>query len=114
VSSPKIELACVGGRGQPAAHAVVLLGEDAQKEAQAEAGRDAIGKELEALLDQVNGTLDDHEKVQFLAVVNEEWTPENGFVTPTNKMKRAKIEEEHEGMLEEWYAAKKKVIWYKY
>ena len=30
VSNPKIELACVGGRGQVAAHAIVLLGEDAK------------------------------------------------------------------------------------
>merc|ERR1711957_734584 len=64
--------------------------------------------------DKVNGTLDDHEKVQFLAIVNEEWLPENGFCTPTNKIKRGKIEEEHESVLEEWYGSKKKVIWYKW
>lgn len=113
VSSPSIELACVGGRGQPAAHAIVLLGEDAKKQAEGD-GKDAIEKEMEALIDRVNGTLDDHEKVQFIAIVNEEWLPENGFVTPTNKIKRGKIEEEHEGVLEEWYGSKKKVIWYKW
>lgn len=113
ISHPKIELACVGGRGQVAAHAIILLGEDAQKAAVA-GEKDAIEKELEELLTKVNGTLDDHEKVQFLAVVNEEWLPENGFVTPTNKIKRSKIEEEHDPFLDEWYGSKKKVIWYKY
>ena len=113
ISHPEIELACVGGRGQVAAHAIVLLGEDAAKDAAA-GKKDAIEKGIEKLLDDVNATLDDHEKVQFIAIVNEEWIPENGFVTPTNKIKRAKIEEEHAGVLDEWYGSKKKVVWYKY
>jgi long-chain acyl-CoA synthetase len=113
ISSPSIELACVGGRGQVAAHAIVLLGEDAK--AKADAGdKDGIEKELTELIDSVNKTLDDHERVAFIAVVNEEWLPENGFVTPTNKIKRGTIEEEHASVLDEWYAAKKKVIWYKF
>ncbi|EJK62881.1 hypothetical protein THAOC_16491 [Thalassiosira oceanica] len=113
ISHPEIELACVGGRGQVAAHAIVLLGEDAKKDAET-GKKDAIEKGIEKLIDDVNATLDDHEKVQFIAVVNEEWIPENGFVTPTNKIKRAKIEEEHAGVLDEWYGSKKKVIWYKW
>jgi long-chain acyl-CoA synthetase len=112
ISHPRIELACVGGRGQPAAHAIVLLGEDAKKEA--ESKKDAIEKELTELIAKVNGGLDDHEKVQFIAVVNEEWLPENGFVTPTNKIKRSKIEDEHAPFLDEWYGSKKKVIWHKW
>lgn len=115
VAHPKIELACVGGRGEPAAHAIVLLGEDAKKEVESgEKGKEAVEKEFEKLIADVNKTLDDHERVQFIAVVNEEWLPENGFVTPTNKIKRAKIEEEHAPLLEGWYASKKKVIWHKY
>ena len=112
ISHPKIELACVGGRGQVAAHVIVLLGEDAKKEA--EGGKDAIEKEMTDLIAKVNSGLDDHEKVQFMAIVNEEWLPENGFCTPTNKIKRSKIEDEHEPFLEEWYESKKKVIWYKW
>jgi len=113
ISHPEIELVCVGGRGQAAAHAIVLLGEDA-KEAAKSGKKEDIEKGLEKLLTDVNAKLDDHERVQFFAVVNEEWLPENGFVTPTNKIKRTKIEEEHAGLLDEWYASKKKVIWYKY
>ena len=115
ISSPSIELACVGGRGQVAAHAIVLLGEDAKNDAQEKwLKKDKIEKELTELIDTVNSKLDDHEKVAFIAVVNEEWLPENGFVTPTNKIKRAKIEEEHASFLDEWYGAKKKVIWHNY
>ena len=113
IAHPRIELACVGGRGQPAAHAIVLLGE-AAKEAVEKGEKDAIEKELTELLVKVNKELDEHEHVQFMAVVNEEWVPENGFVTPTNKIKRAKIEEEHAPFMDEWYGSKKKVIWYKW
>ena len=113
ISSPSIELACVGGRGQVSAHAIVLLGEDAKLAAD-KGETDAIEKELTELIDSVNKTLDDHEKLAFIAVVNEEWLPENGFVTPTNKIKRAKIEEEHDAFLDGWYGQKKKVIWHKF
>eukprot|EP00804_Cyclotella_cryptica_P006738 CCRYP_015697-RA/>CCRYP_015697-RA protein AED:0.11 eAED:0.11 QI:84/1/1/1/0.28/0.25/8/5515/587 len=114
ISHPRVELACVGGRGQPAAHAIVLLGEDATKAVVDGGEKDAIEKEMEELLKKVNDGLDEHEKLQFIAIVNEEWLPENGFVTPTNKIKRSKIEEEHDQFLEEWYASKKKVIWHKW
>ena len=113
ISHPRIELVCVGGRGQPAAHAIVLLGESA-KEAVEKDGTDAIEKELVELLAKVNKELDEHEYVQFMAVVNEEWVPENGFMTPTNKIRRTKIEDEHASLLDGWYASKKKVIWYKW
>jgi long-chain acyl-CoA synthetase len=109
----RIELACVGGRGQPAAHVIVLLGEEAKKAAE-KGEKDAIEKQLTELLAKVNKRLDEHERLQFIAVVNEEWLPEIGFVTPTNKIKRAKIEDEHAPFLDEWYASKKKVIWYKW
>lgn len=113
ISSPSIELACVGGRGQAAAHAIVLLGDDAKIAAQGN-GKDAIEKELTELIEKTNKTLDDHERIQFIAVVNEEWLPENGFVTPTNKIKRSKIEDEHAPFLDEWYASKNKVVWHKW
>jgi len=113
ITHPRIELACVGGRGQPAAHVIILLGEGAKKEAEG-GEKEAIEKELEAHLKKVNEGLDEHEKLQFVAIVNEEWLPENGFVTPTNKIKRAKIEEEHAPFLDEWYGSKKKVVWHKW
>jgi len=113
ISNIRIELACVGGRGHQAANAIVLLGEDAKKEAES-GGKDAIEKELEELIKAVNSGLDDHERVQFIAVVNDVWEPENGFLTPTNKIKRARIEEEYAPFMDEWYNSKKKVIWHKW
>ena len=40
-----------------------------------QSGMKTIEKELEELLKKVNNELDDHEKVQFIAVVNDVWEP---------------------------------------
>lgn len=109
----RIELACVGGTGFPQPHAVIQLSEDAAAKVKADPSeKDVIGKELATLLAEVNPTLDGHEQLQFLAVVSDEWLPENGFLTPTQKIKRGKIEETYKPFNETWYDSKDKVIWH--
>ena len=39
------------------------------------------------------------------------WTVENGFVTPTMKVKRNRIEEVYASNYERWVAQRKKVVW---
>ena len=51
------------------------------------------------------------EQMDFVAVVQDAWTVEKGFVTPTMKVKRNVIEERYGGMLDGWYAKKQPVIW---
>jgi len=107
-----IELACVGGKSQPAPFAILQLSEGPKKKAMAgESEREALGKELEALLKDINPKFDGHERLQFLVVVKDDWLPENGFLTPTQKIKRATIEDTYDPKVETWYDAKKKVIW---
>jgi long-chain acyl-CoA synthetase len=108
-----VELACVGGRSQPAPHAIIQLSEGPKVKADKEAGRAEMGKELLALLSEtVNPQLDQHEQLSFIVVVKDEWLPENGFLTPTQKIKRATIEDAYAPQVEGWYEDKKKVIWY--
>jgi len=59
----------------------------------------------------VNPTLDDHEKLDFLVVVTEQWTVENGLITPTLKVKRPSIEACYAGQFEPWARRKQSVIW---
>ena len=40
----------------------------------------------------VNSSCEDHEQIAQILVVAEEWTIENGFMTPTMKVKRDVIE----------------------
>lgn len=109
---PKVELACVGGSSFPQPHVVIQLS-DAGRAAATAGGekKDALEKELEALIKEVNPTLDQHEQLAFMAIVSDEWLPENGFLTPTQKIKRSKIEETYSPNNETWYGAKKSIIW---
>mmetsp|Transcript_21941 Transcript_21941/g.51870 ORF Transcript_21941/g.51870 Transcript_21941/m.51870 type:complete len:584 (-) Transcript_21941:1187-2938(-) len=111
INHPRVELACVGGSSYPQPHAILQLSEDAKKAAD-NGDKEKIEKELTEHLAAVNKTLDGHEAMDFVAVVKEDWLPENGFLTPTQKIVRRKIEEAYVPNNDEWYGAKKKVIWF--
>ncbi len=110
-ASPRIECVCVGGANQPSTFALVLLSEDARKHIASGGSRDEIGGELTSLMQQVNTTLDPHEQLEFIVVAKETWTIDNGFLTPTMKIKRNVIEKHYEPQVERWYGARKPLIW---
>lgn len=112
ISNCNVELACVGGKSQPQPFAILQLSELPKKKAMTgESERAALGKELEAHLKAINPKFDAHEQLSFVVVVKDDWLPENGFLTPTQKIKRATIEDTYDPKVEGWYAAKQKVIW---
>jgi long-chain acyl-CoA synthetase len=59
----------------------------------------------------VNEALDSHERLACLAVVTTQWTPENGLVTPTLKVKRHSIEAAYAAHYVEWLAHGTPVVW---
>lgn len=105
-----VEQVCVAGAGRPQAHAVVMLSEEARKRAAAGA-REELTRELEDALQKVNAALDKHEQLKLIAVAGEEWTIENGLLTPTLKMRRSAIEELYAPRWDEWYGASQPVVW---
>ncbi len=107
----RIEMACVGGSGQPAAHGLVMLSEEGRKEAADQAGREALAASLAAQLEDINAGLDAHERLQFVAVTTDEWTVENGMLTPTLKLKRRSVEERYGANVDAWYGERQPVIW---
>jgi long-chain acyl-CoA synthetase len=64
-------------------------------------------------LAHVNAKLEPHEKLDCVAVITTPWTPENGFVTPTLKVKRMRIEEAYASHYNEWLAQRTPVVWCK-
>ena len=56
--------------------------------------------------------LDPHEQLDCLVVVTEPWTVDNGFITPTFKVKRNRIEEMYAPRYERWAGAHKPIVWY--
>ncbi len=107
---PLVEAVCVTGPARPQPYALVMLGAEAWKHAQA-GGRSEIAASLEAHLLAVNAGGDAHEALAFFAVVRDEWRIDNGFLTPTLKVKRAAIESTYEGEVDAWYSTGRPIVW---
>ena len=45
-------------------------------------------------------------------VVAEPWSVENGFITPTFKVKRNRIEEAYAPLFERWTGSRRPVVWH--
>lgn len=108
---PLIEMSMVSGLGQPAAYAMVVLAEDVRPKQKDPAFRKEVEAQLAQLLSDVNAELVNHEKLQMIVIAKEPWTIENGFLTPTMKIRRARIEDNVSVKVEEWYSGKGKVLW---
>jgi long-chain acyl-CoA synthetase len=106
-----IEQSCVSGVGHPQPYATVLLAEDVAANAADPASRERITTALEALLVRINEQVAGYERLQFIAVAKEPWLIENGFLTPTMKIKRGVLEETYAPHLDSWYEAQKPVVW---
>jgi long-chain acyl-CoA synthetase len=110
-SDQYVELSCVSGSGQSQPFAQVVI---------AEAYRDRLSDgdvraELEAALAKlkahVNKQVEHHEQLQFIAVSTEDWTVQNGFLTPTLKIRRNAIEQASDPKMNQWYEAEQDVFW---
>ncbi len=108
---PMVELSMVSGSGQAAAFAMVILAEDLRGNMDDNALRSRVEKEMAQLLDKLNAALVSHERLQMIVVSREAWSIENGFLTPTMKIKRSRIEEAVSDKIGDWYQSGKAVIW---
>jgi len=109
---PKVEAACVTGASHPQPFAIVILAPDAAK-AFADAGlRDSLSASLAAIRDKTNAAIDPHEHLDFIAVVPDQWNVDNGFITPTLKVKRAMVEERYGRYFEGWSGQQRPVVWH--
>ena len=106
-----IEQSCVSGVGHPQPYAVALLSEGLHDAVADPAKRAQVTAELEALLRRINQEVASYERLGFIAIAKDPWLIENGFLTPTMKIKRRVLEEVYGPHLEDWYAAKSPVIW---
>jgi long-subunit acyl-CoA synthetase (AMP-forming) len=107
----QVEMCCVTGSGHPQPFALVLLAEEIRPKLRDAAVREQVEAELSKLLTEVNKEVEAYERLEFLTVVKEPWLIENGFLTPTMKMKRSKIEDAYGPRFDDWYAARSKVVW---
>src|SRR4029453_7277944 len=110
LTHPKLEATCVTGPGQPRPFAILMLSLDGRKDLESPTARDLLVAQLQTLLDDVNATLEDHEKLSHVVVVIDLWTADNGFLAPTLKIKRSVIEERYLPRAQAWADLGRKVI----
>lgn len=103
---PFIEQVCVIGDGLPQPMALVVLPTHSKQEVIKE-----ITQVLETFLQQINAGLDSHENLHKLIIIKEEWTTENGFLTPTLKIKRNVVEKQYAPFYSKWFAMPDSIIW---
>ncbi len=109
LAHPEIDQACVSGVGLPQPYALIVL--SAALRARPEANRAEIATLLERHLREVNAAFDPHERLDKLLVVPEEWTTENGLLTPTLKLRRAIIEERYAERIPKLLEHEGRVVW---
>lgn len=105
LQNPELAQACIVGSGLPSAMALCTLSEPAKK-----MGTDELKNILHNILTAVNSRLEHHEQLCRLVVLAEEWTINNGLLTPTLKIKRKMIDAMFGERYGEWIQLKDPVV----
>jgi long-chain acyl-CoA synthetase len=110
-SHPAVESCCLMGAGLPNPFAVVVLSPEARNQCADPHTRKHLEHSLANCINEINGHLDPHERVGFVAVVEGPWSVGNGLMTPTLKVKRVALENTYAALVDSWCAQKRPVIW---
>jgi long-chain acyl-CoA synthetase len=111
VLHPDIEACAVTGAALDQPIGLVMLSQDAAARSASRDYRETLTASLQQHLNTVNARLEPHEKLACLAIVTTQWTPENGMVTPTLKVKRPRIEDAYAARYAEWLRQGQPVVW---
>jgi long-subunit acyl-CoA synthetase (AMP-forming) len=95
----------------PQPFGLVVLSLKARNSVSSADAKAKLEKELLAHLTELNKGLDPHEQLEKVVVLSEEWTTENGLLTPTMKLRRSSIEKRYAGRVEAWYVEKSEILW---
>ena len=104
-SNTLIEQLCLVGLGMPQPIGLVRLSEFCQ-----ELSAEEIKNSLMDTLKRVNSQLHRHEIIEKLVCVSDDWSVENGMLTPTMKIKRNVIHEAYKDRYESWFNIEEDII----
>jgi long-chain acyl-CoA synthetase len=108
---PGVEASCVVGANLAQPLAVLALSAELLEKAGDPHGRSQIESLLEPELMLLNKQLCPHERLTCLVLDQKPWTVASGFMTPTLKVKRIKVEEAYGSFFAPWTAQGKAVLW---
>ena len=93
-----IDQVCVVGTGIPQPIGLIVLSDTGKEKEQA-----VLMESLEQTIKALNPTLESVAKIQKIVVMKEDWTIDNGLLTPTLKIKRNRVEKIHQDMYNRWF-----------
>lgn len=102
--NPLLEQTCVMGSGLPAPVVVIALAEAARQLPESD-----VEARIEATLADVNNHLESHERLAHAIIAKDDWTTENGLLTPTLKLKRNVLEDKYRSMIGRQHTTQ--VVW---
>jgi len=104
--NPDVEQVCVVGMGIPQPMALVVRSATGKAKS-----KEAITASLSQTLSEVNKQLEAYEHLKAAVIVREDWTIENGLLTPTLKVKRNEVEKIYQAQYAYWYNQEGPVLW---
>jgi len=100
-----IELVCIVGMGIPQPIALVNLSETGKLKSLVE-----IIDSLSSTLSTVNLNLENFERIEKAIIIKDNWSIENGFMTPSLKIKRNEVEKQLCTFYNSWFHQSGKVL----
>jgi long-chain acyl-CoA synthetase len=101
-----IDMACVVGMGIPQPIALIILSASGKAKSKEE-----IIQNISALFAELNPTLEPFERLEKAVILKDDWTIENGLLTPSLKIKRNEVEKIHLPKYPSWYKQPGLVVW---
>lgn len=105
-SNADLESMCLVGSGLQQPVLLVSLSEEAQQK-----DRQDIEQGLRDTLDKVNATMEPHELVNAVVITADSWSIDNGYLTPTMKVKRNVIEDHYAALITDADGQRNSIIW---
>jgi len=104
-----IEQVCVTGSGAPQPICLIELSEAAKQ--QIKSNKDEVEDSIRSTIKSVNQQIEHHEVVERCFIIADSWTPENGLLTPTMKIKRNMVEKHYQKLCDQHSNDKTDIVW---
>ncbi|MFT6006623.1 MAG: long-chain acyl-CoA synthetase [Pseudoalteromonas tetraodonis] len=101
-----VEQVCVAGIGLPQPIALINL-----SELGVQASRELVEAALIKTVSELNATRSNFERISTTIIDQQTWSPDNGLLTPTLKIKRGELDDKYSPQYLAWHESDNKVEW---